>query len=168
MEIRSYTRVLRLLVVCLVLASSAVAPLTPGAAPTANTAAGLLQPRPSTEEALVRWFLDNGGELKVTVGPNAAGVRSLLASTDIKKGDVVASLPPRLAMRLADTNASAAEAATVLLAERHRPASFFRPYLDSLPWPDHPTAVPPLTSELLPPELLPLIQHPGLVRRGGL
>lgn len=127
------------------------------------------------EQELVRWLTNHGAELNAKIQRDGSGNRRLVASKPLSKGDIIISLPPKLPF-CASCGVGALGAGTKadvgrqLLLERNKgAASFYKPLLDVLPWEEHWMELPPpMTAELMPPEMLPLLQHPRLVRRSAL
>ncbi|KAG2430179.1 hypothetical protein HXX76_010278 [Chlamydomonas incerta] len=86
------------------------------------------------EQALLDWVVSEGGELRVTISRDNAGVRGLYTTQPVKKGEALLSIPRHLVLSV--KNVAAAEASPQLLKEMHSPCSRLRPYLDTLPGPD--------------------------------
>ncbi|KAG2447795.1 hypothetical protein HYH02_007252 [Chlamydomonas schloesseri] len=86
------------------------------------------------EQSFLDWVISEGGELRVTIGRDAKGVRGLYTKQPVKKGEVLISIPEHLVLSV--KNAAAAEATPQLLREVYSPCSRLRPYLDTLPGPD--------------------------------
>ncbi|PNW82543.1 hypothetical protein CHLRE_06g283200v5 [Chlamydomonas reinhardtii] len=86
------------------------------------------------EQALLDWVIAEGGELRVTISRDEAGVRGLYTTQPVKKGEVIVSIPQHIVLSV--KNVAAAEASPQLLKEIHSPCSRLRPYLDTLPGPD--------------------------------
>ncbi|GIL56131.1 hypothetical protein Vafri_11561 [Volvox africanus] len=83
------------------------------------------------EQSMLDWIKREGGEFKVTISRNSAGVRGVFTTENVRKGDLLILIPDHLVLSV--QSVPAAEAAPLLLKELHTPCSRLGPYLRILP-----------------------------------
>ncbi|GIL88165.1 hypothetical protein Vretimale_14080 [Volvox reticuliferus] len=83
------------------------------------------------EQIMLDWIKREGGEFKVTISRNAAGVRGIFTTQNVRKGELLILIPDHLVFSV--PSVPAAEGAPLLLKELHTPCSRLGPYLRILP-----------------------------------
>ncbi|GLI61626.1 hypothetical protein VaNZ11_004045, partial [Volvox africanus] len=83
------------------------------------------------EHSMLDWIKREGGEFKVTISRNSAGVRGVFTTENVRKGDLLVLIPDHLVLSF--RNVPAAEGAPLLLKELYTPCSRLGPYLRILP-----------------------------------